>query len=315
MKVNLETVDHAEVIILSDNYCEQVILSTEMVVRPGGLTVRPGEKEVQLKAEHAFSALVRLFKDDEIHTVMIDTGRSGSVVTENASCLGIDLDDVEAVVISHSHLDHVGGLARVADSFTHTVPVYAHPDAYLERYLKQPSGNMMRFPDFRPDLYQDLNLEFRTHTKPVIMAGSCLLATGQIPRRTAFEKGFPPQMAVRDGALVPDVEVWDDQAIVFKVKNRGPVVISGCGHAGIVNTVMYGLELTGADKPLAVIGGFHLCWPTPEEVIRQTIGDIKELNPDYVVPCHCTGWDANHRFAVEMPDRFVLSTVGATIRF
>ncbi len=88
-------------------------------------------------------------------------------------------------------------------------------------------------------------------------------------------------------------EVWDDQAIVFVVKGKGAVIVSGCGHAGIVNTIRFGLELAGGEKPLAVIGGFHLCWPTPDVVVRRTLDDLKQLNPDYLVPCHCTGWDTN----------------------
>ena len=315
MKLNLEPVDRAEVIILSDNHCEQVILSSDMVLRPGGLTVRPGDQEVALKAEHGFSAAVRLFQGDDVRTVLLDTGRSGSLAVENAACVGLDLADVEAVVISHGHGDHVGGMAAVARKFTHPVRVIAHPDAFLERYVKQPSGNRMRFPDFRPDLFEGMNLAFEVHTAPVLLAGNRIATTGEIPRRTDYEKGFPPQMSVRNGQCVPDVEVWDDQALVFVVKERGPVIISGCGHAGIVNTVRYALELAAAARPLAVIGGFHLCWPTPDEVVRRTMADLKGLDPQYLVPCHCTGWSTTARFAQEMPAQFILSTVGCTIHF
>jgi 7,8-dihydropterin-6-yl-methyl-4-(beta-D-ribofuranosyl)aminobenzene 5'-phosphate synthase len=315
MPLALKAVDRAEVVILADNYCEQVILGSDRVTRPGGLTVKPGEEEVALKAEHGFSALVRLFVGEERHTVMLDAGRSGTVAVENARWVGVDLGEVEALVISHGHGDHRGGVARVAEQFTRPVPVILHPDAFLERYVKQPGGGMMRFSDFRPDLFAGTPLRFETHREPVPLAGGCAAATGEIPRRTAYEKGFPPQLAVREGRQVPDVEVWDDQAIVFVVQDQGAVIITGCGHAGVVNTVRYGLELTGAARPLAVIGGFHLCWPIPEEVVLQTLADLKALDPGFLVPCHCTGWSSTQRIAQEMPERFLLSTVGCTIRF
>ena len=100
MSSNLQPVDRAEIVILADNYCEQVILSNDRVLRPGGLTVKPGESEAELKAEHGFSAVVRLFRGEEVRTVMIDAGRSGTVAVENAAWAGVDLGDVEALVIS-----------------------------------------------------------------------------------------------------------------------------------------------------------------------------------------------------------------------
>ncbi len=314
VKLDIVPVDRAEIVILSDNYCEQVIPGSEMVVRPGGLTVRPGEREPEFKAEHGFSCAVRLFKGSDRRTVMLDAGRSGTVAVENAAWAGLDLGQVETLVVSHGHWDHVGGLAEVGKSFRRPVRVLVHPDAFLERRVKQPGGGSMRFPDFRPELYEGGNLVFEAHRGPVLFAGGWAAATGEIPRVTGYEKGFPPQSAVRDGRLVPDPEVRDDQGVVFVLRDRGPVVVTGCGHSGIVNTLRYGLELAGAAKPLAVVGGFHLCWPTPEETIGKTLEDLERLDPGYLVPCHCTGWEATHRIARRMPERFILSTVGCTIR-
>ena len=313
MEKQLKPVDRAEVIILSDNYCDQVILSSEMVFRPGGLTVKPGEREVEFKAEHGFAAAVKLYRGDECRTLLLDTGRSGEVLLNNAYWANFDLEAVEAIVISHSHLDHVGGLKAIAGKMKEKVPVIVHPDAFLERYLKQADGGMMRFPDFHPELFTDSNFDFQVSRDPTYLTGDLALSTGQIPRVTSYEKGFPPQMALRDGKIVADAGVWDDQSLIFNVKGRGVVVISGCGHAGIVNSVRYAMELSGEADLLAVIGGFHLCWPTPDVVIRSTLEDLKEIGPQYIVPCHCTGWEANHLFAKEMASEFILSTVGCTI--
>ena len=313
MKLNMEYADRAEVIILSDNHCEQVILGGDMVKRPGALTAKPGETEVELKAEHGFSCAVRLFKGNERHSIMLDVGRSGSVAVENASWVGFDLKEIETLVLSHGHWDHVGGISKLAKEFNKPVKVVVHPDAFLTRYVTQADGGKLRFPDFRPDLFSEKEVIFETHKNPVLLANNLIATTGEIPRVTEYEKGFPPQLAVRHNKLVPDIQVWDDQSIVFILKDKGPVIISGCGHSGIVNTVRYCLELTGFTKPLAVIGGFHLCWPTPETVVRATLDDLKEYSPNYIVPCHCTGWETTCKIAREMPESFILSTVGCTI--
>jgi 7,8-dihydropterin-6-yl-methyl-4-(beta-D-ribofuranosyl)aminobenzene 5'-phosphate synthase len=156
--------------------------------------------------------------------------------------------------------------------------------------------------------------------------------TGQIPRRTSFEKGFPYQYAENsdnnseddgnDGNekslnLVSDPLVKDDQAIVVNLRNKGLIVLTGCGHAGIINTLNYAKDLTGVDKIHAIIGGFHL--PADggiyEEAIDPTIKEIQNADPEYVIPCHCTGWKATNRIIDLMQDKFIQSAVGTTFTF
>ena len=202
----------------------------------------------------------------------------------------------------------------MAEKFTRPVRVIVHPDAFLERYVKQPGGGMMRFPDFRPDLFAGGRLVFETHKAPVLLAGGQVTTTGEIPRRTDYEKGFPPQMSVLDGKCVPDVEVWDDQAIVFVVEGKGAVIVSGCGHVNrqydwLRPRTGGGRKTSGSHRRLSPLR------PTPDVVVRRTLEDLKQLNPDFLVPCHCTGWDTTRRIAGEMPEQFLLSTVGCTIRF
>ena len=102
---------------------------------------------------------------------------------------------------------------------------------------------------------------------------------------------------------------------MINVKGKGLVVISGCAHAGIINTVEYARKITGVDTVHAVIGGFHLTGPFFEPVIQPTIDAMKEIGPEYVIPLHCTGWKAMNRFAEEMPGQFILNTVGTTYTF
>lgn len=154
-----------------------------------------------------------------------------------------------------------------------------------------------------------------------------LLMTGQIPRKTRFEKGFPYQYAedpdnngvddVKNLNLIPDPLVKDDQAIVLNVRNKGLIVLTGCGHSGVVNTLNYAKEVTGIDKIYAVMGGFHL--PADggiyEEAMDPTLEELQNADPEYVIPCHCTGWKATNRIIDFMPDKFIQSTVGTTFSF
>ena len=112
-----------------------------------------------------------------------------------------------------------------------------------------------------------------------------------------------------------DFETRDDQALVINVKGKGLIIISGCGHAGIVNTTLYSMEVTGVDKILAIMGGFHLTGKLYEPIIGKTVDMIKKVDPSYVIPCHCTGWKAIHTFAAEMPSKYIHNVVGTKYIF
>jgi 7,8-dihydropterin-6-yl-methyl-4-(beta-D-ribofuranosyl)aminobenzene 5'-phosphate synthase len=147
-----------------------------------------------------------------------------------------------------------------------------------------------------------------------------LVITGEIARETSFEKGFPYQYAEdpsNEKNLIPDPLVKDDQAIVANVSGKGLVILTGCGHAGVVNTMNYAEKITGINKIHAIIGGFHL--PADggiyEAAIEPTLKEFKEAQPDYLIPCHCTGWKATNRIIETMPEKFIQSSVGTTFQF
>jgi len=131
---------------------------------------------------------------------------------------------------------------------------------------------------------------------------------------TDFERGFPWAEAKMDGDWVVD-PFHDDQGVAVKVKDRGLVVIGGCSHAGIINTVRHVQKVAGTDTVHAVLGGFHLSGPIFEPIVGQTIREMKKMGPAFVVPMHCTGWKAINQFAREMPEQFVLNSVGTTYVF
>ena len=155
-------------------------------------------------------------------------------------------------------------------------------------------------------------VDVQERKEPTLICGQHVLVTGEVERRTAFEKGLPGALAERDGSIVPD-PILDDQALVLHLKGRGLVVISGCSHAGIVNTVLYARKLTGLEQIHAVLGGFHLTGPFFEEIIPQTIEAVKAWGCSVVVPMHCTGWKAIEDFKTAFPEAFRLNAVGTRI--
>jgi len=149
--------------------------------------------------------------------------------------------------------------------------------------------------------------------EPSLVAEGTILVTGQIPRVTEFEFGFPIQYAVVDGVEQPDPLTLDDQSLVVALRGKGLVIISGCAHAGIVNTVRYARELAGAEKVHGIIGGFHLGGPLFESIIDPTVAAIEEFDPDFLLPTHCTGWKAIHELARRMPEAYVQNSVGTRL--
>ena len=146
------------------------------------------------------------------------------------------------------------------------------------------------------------------------LASDLVLVTGEVERVTGFERGFPWAEAKIDGHWTVD-PFHDDQGLAVKVKDKGLVVIGGCSHAGIINTVKQAQKAARTDAVYAVLGGFHLTGQAFEPIIGPTIEAMKKIGPDYVVPMHCTGWKAINQFATEMPGQFLLNSVGTTYVF
>ena len=162
------------------------------------------------------------------------------------------------------------------------------------------------------DLIEGSNIDYSNDST------SLLLITGQIPRETTFEIGFPVQYKEdpRDKQnLIPDPFVNDDQAMIANIRGKGLVIITGCGHAGIINTIRYAKLLTGINRIHSVIGGFHLTGGMYEDKIEPTIEELQKADPQYVIPCHCTGWKAINRIIDTMPGKFVQTSVGTTFNF
>jgi 7,8-dihydropterin-6-yl-methyl-4-(beta-D-ribofuranosyl)aminobenzene 5'-phosphate synthase len=149
-----------------------------------------------------------------------------------------------------------------------------------------------------------------TTETPSLVADDLICVTGEIPRRTSFEQGFARHRILVNGSWQPDPWIRDDRAIAINVKRKGLVVLSGCAHAGIINTVTYAQQITGNAKVYAVIGGFHLAGKNNENGIETTTEELRKMNPELIAPSHCTGWKAMFAIAKNLPEAFVWNSVG-----
>ena len=146
-----------------------------------------------------------------------------------------------------------------------------------------------------------------------MLVDEMILVSGEVARTTAFEKGFSIHFAQRGDSWEPDPLIMDDQCAIINVRDEGLVIITGCGHSGIINTIHNAQAITGIQKVYAVIGGFHLTGPLFEPIIPATIAALKKIEPRYVMPGHCTGWSATHQIARAMPEAFIPNSVGTTL--
>ena len=321
----LEPVDELRVLTVCDNTIDILLLDDGPAKRLslGGagpappMVAAPALEEGKVVdaplAQHGFSVLVEARKGDAVHRLLFDTGLTPRGCVDNLRRLGRDPGDIEVVVCSHGHFDHTTGLSGLIDELGSTnLPVVIHPEFWTHRRLAIPGAEPFELPTTSRRALEDAGFDIVENRRPSFLFDRSVLITGEVDRTTGFEQGFLIHEARRNGSWQPDPLILDDQALIADVAGRGLVVVTGCGHAGVVNTCRYAQRLTGVDRLHAVIGGFHLNGPLFEPVIGDTLDAFEGLAPDVIVPTHCTGWRATHAFAARFPDAFIQSSVGTT---
>jgi 7,8-dihydropterin-6-yl-methyl-4-(beta-D-ribofuranosyl)aminobenzene 5'-phosphate synthase len=307
-KVNLREADRLEITIMVDNYSDLILGNTEVVKR-----VVVSMSNVPL-AEHGLSCLIKVIKGSEEHFVMLDAGITPISIIHNLNILGVDMGQIETLILSHGHLDHYGGIMALLDRARDGIPIILHPHALLERRINRPGTEPPEGRSLNESLLKDKGTVVQKIKEPSLLASDLVLITGEVERITDFEKGFAWAEAKIDGEWKRD-PFYDDQGLAVNLKDKGLVVLGGCSHAGIINTVRYAQKVTGINKVYAVMGGFHLNGPLFEPIIGPTIEEMKKIGPDIIVPMHCTGWNAINAFAQAMPNEFFLNAVGSTYLF
>ncbi len=241
------------------------------------------------RAEHGLSYLIEADK-----TILFDTGASDLFI-QNAEKLNIDLELVNTVVLSHGHDDHTGGL-----SFLKNKRLVCHPDTFICRYRKAdstPLGLEMSYDEV------ESAFDLITSREPVQLSEQ-IWFLGEVPRMNDFE-AKESAFKFKDGT---DDFIMDDSGLAI-LGDKGLIVVSGCAHAGICNTVAHAIRVTGQEKVQAVLGGFHL--KKNDELTCRTIEYLKRLNVQQVIPSHCTMLPALAAFYAEW--KFVQLRTGNVI--
>jgi 7,8-dihydropterin-6-yl-methyl-4-(beta-D-ribofuranosyl)aminobenzene 5'-phosphate synthase len=309
-EVNLKPVDRVEILSIMDNSVDVLMAGTPIAKRAA--RAPDANSRPQLRAEHGVAMLVTTFSEGSENRFLFDAGITVDGALHNMDVLEVRPKELHALVVSHGHTDHTRGLIGLFKRHgRRRLPVLLHPDAFLERRGVRDGHESYHIPPVRKDLEAE-GMEVIEERGPTLLVEGETLITGQIARTTPFEKGSPTHQAKIDGQWQPDPWIHDDQAMVINVKEKGLVVLTGCGHAGVINTLLHAKNATGVSNIYAVIGGFHLTGRIFEPIIQPTIQALKEINPKVIVPQHCTGWKATHEIAREFPDAYIANSVGTT---
>lgn len=257
-------------------------------------------------AEHGLSYWI----EHNGNHILLDTGQ-GAVLASNATKLKIQLLDLDALILSHGHYDHTGGVAE-ALKHERSVAVYAHPAAFAKKYARNNDGTAraigMPYPSEKA-IRTSRNQLIHTTQPTVVFDG--LTVTGPVPRLTDFEDTGGP-FFLDEACTQPD-PLEDDQSVFFAT-SKGTVVLLGCAHSGVINTLRYIRQLTDNRPIHAVIGGMHLVNASPHR-IERTIEELKQFGIRRLVPGHCTGMPATVALWNAFPGMCQMCPVGTRFEF
>jgi 7,8-dihydropterin-6-yl-methyl-4-(beta-D-ribofuranosyl)aminobenzene 5'-phosphate synthase len=294
-----------------------------------------------LLAEHGLAMHLASARGAERKEMLLDFALTWRTLTNNYAGTKIDPAPVDALILSHGHLDHYGALPDLVKAEGawkgKGLTLYAGgQDTFCHRWVVGADGQKQDFGQLDQAALEASGVKVVLGEQAQVVEGHAV-TSGQIERLTDFEAvtpsfrleaGAPSSVCgvpnlhfpngvvnkeVAPGELIPDI-MWGEHATAFNVKNRGLVVISSCGHAGIVNTVRQMQQVTGIEKVHAIVGGWHLA-VSPDDVVDKTVKAIKDINPDYILPMHCTGLNTITAISREMPSKLIQPSAGTRLVF
>jgi 7,8-dihydropterin-6-yl-methyl-4-(beta-D-ribofuranosyl)aminobenzene 5'-phosphate synthase len=288
-------------------------------------------------AEHGLAYHLESMRGSERREILLDFALTERNLFHNYAVLKLDPSRADALIISHGHADHYGALPDWARAyqgkFKSGVALYAGgEDTFCHRMVTLPTGGTFDQGRLDQAALEARGVKVVVAKQATAVAGHAF-TTGQIPRLTDFER--PPAAARlvagamdsacspthfgttkvenKPGELVADT-FQGEHATAYHVKDRGLVIITSCGHAGVINSVRQAQRAAGIDKVHAIVGGFHLA-PAPDEIVAKTVEAFKAIDPDYVIPSHCTGLNTIIAVHRAMPQKLVMPSTGTRVIF
>jgi len=300
---HVRAVDAVSVSVLVDNVIDTLstvptgVVNEHAVLRSKGMMVSSGH--ARCCANHGLSLVVTARIGGDTQILLFDTGPEAYTLARNGDRLQTPFSEVGAIVLSHGHWDHGGGLPEalrlvVSANGGKPVPCHVNDGMFVTRAVPAPQGKLLLFEDItRPDQLANLGASVVNSPDARLLIEQMFYLSGQIPRVTPYERGFPAQLRLaNDGKWEPDPLLLDERYVAAHVKGKGVVVFTACSHAGVINVLRDAKHVFG-DVPLyGVMGGFHLSGADVEKIIPETVRDLAQFNLKRIVPCHCTGWRA-----------------------
>ena len=318
---DLQAVDRLEVLVVVDNSTDSLSSNPKNVVPEwtGLLTsgrMRMVSGENICCAHHGLSLLITAHRGGDSRSMLFDAGPEGATFLRNAGILGIDFGAVDAVVLSHGHWDHAGGLLAAMKAVTGArgagTPCFVHPGMFVERGAQRPGGEFFPFePVPSPAQLAEAGAKVVSTREPQVAGDGSYYISGEVPRVTGYETGLPGHMRrSADGkSWEPDPLIMDERFVSVHVKDKGQFVFSACSHAGLINVLKHARETFPSVPLYGAMGGLHLSGVT-EKIIPDTIRDLQSFGLRLLAPGHCTGWRALTAMARVFGDELVPSAVG-----
>ncbi|KAH8810692.1 beta-lactamase-like protein [Xylogone sp. PMI_703] len=272
---------------------------------------------------HGLSMMIVATKDNISRSLLFDAGPEDELWARNASRIGVDLNAIDHIVLSHYHRDHSGGLLRAIKMIqerrsdpSHRVIVDLHPSRPAYRGIVTPNGPISLEADPTPAEITAAGATVLESSDSHCVLDDMFMVSGEIPRCTSYESGLAGGIKLetegtQSGQWVPDETISEERYVMCKLKGKGLVVFAGCGHAGVINTSLNALEHGSGCKLYCVAGGYHLSDAAPDK-LSKTVNDMANLEPKVLLAGHCTGWRFRTEYEKRVPGVITPCTAGIT---